>query len=338
MKIHELDYPLPKERIALRPEEPCRILTHTSADGPIEASWEELYSEFQKGDVLVINKTKVIPARVPLETGDILFLKALDSVTWQVMTGAKKMNLGGQRPLPGGLHFELLEKGRPQIIKTSEVLDSQYFETYGELALPPYIQKLRAQERNFEEDSLWYQTDWAEDLGSLAAPTASLHFRQTQMQKIKERGVQVVEITLHVGLGTFLPIDVEDLSDHQMHKEWVHISDESKVVLDEAHESSARIFALGTTVMRSLEALHRGHLKKTDQGFSGETDLFLKPGDEFHYADCLLTNFHQPKSSLIALVMAFVGRDVVRDSYAWAIENQFRFLSYGDLCLWKKNQ
>lgn len=186
-----------------------------------------------------------------------------------------------------------------------------------------------------DQDKLWYQTSWAEKPGSLAAPTASLHFKPKDIEKIKSK-IPIAEVTLHVGLGTFLPITSENLSEHQMHNEYVEIKKSTIEQINKCKKNGGRVWALGTTSLRSLEAFARGHLQEYENHFAGQTDLFLKPGDEFKIVSGLLTNFHQPGSTLIALVSAFASLKDVKETYSFAIENKFRFFSYGDLSVWTR--
>jgi S-adenosylmethionine:tRNA ribosyltransferase-isomerase len=183
-------------------------------------------------------------------------------------------------------------------------------------------------------DDSWYQTAWNEKPGSFAAPTASLHFNNDHLQALRERGVDIHYLTLHVGLGTFLPVEVEDLRQHIMHHEEVEIPVSTLEAIGLAQHQGQRVWAMGTTVTRALEGWAVGHLKESSGSFYGQTDLLILPGFEFKVINGLLTNFHQPESTLLALVMAFAGINKVKKVYQWAIENQFRLFSYGDLSIW----
>ena len=189
---------------------------------------------------------------------------------------------------------------------------------------------------NRAEDKDWYQTAWAEKQGSLAAPTASLHFSEGDIESIRQRGVRVLPLTLHVGLGTFLPVKTDDLDQHEMHFEQVSIPEEVIQAVTEAKSSKARVFALGTTAVRSIEAYAAGHLQRVGATYQGRTNLFLKPGSTFRFVDVVMTNFHQPGSTLLALVGAFAGLDRVKACYRWAIQHDFRLFSYGDFSVWLK--
>ena len=337
MQRSELLYDLPGELIAQIPKEPCRILSCLE-DRPEEFCFQSLIDRFQSGDVLVINDSKVIPQRVESLNGTLFtFIRQIEGTqNWQVLFPAKKAKLGDCFELPGGLSLTLIEKGRPQIVETNRNLTEAYFSEFGMMALPPYILEARGNDRSWPEDNNWYQTFFAEQAGSAAAPTASLHFSESHFESLKNKGVEIVPITLHVGLGTFLPIKSEDLSHHEMHSEWVHIPQNTLEVIMKARSQKNNIWALGTTVTRSLESLPK--LTRTSRGYTGETDLFIKPGFQFQFVDRLLTNFHQPGSTLISLVMAFSSPEKVKKAYQWAIDRKFRFLSYGDLTVWSNDE
>lgn len=294
---------------------------------------------FKAGDVLVINDTKVLKRRVFSENAlEILFLKQLDDYCWEVLYPARGMKVGQLLSLPSGITMTLEKKGLPQVVKLSEVVSENYFLECGELPLPPYIQKARNERHNVKDDSSWYQTEWAKSDGSFAAPTASLHFSNGDIEKIKAKGALVLPLTLHVGLGTFLPVKTDNLQDHKMHSEWCYISSETIEKANKAKQEGGKVFALGTTVTRALESYAAGMLEANDEGsFSGETDIFITPGFKYKFVDVLMTNFHQPKSTLLALVSAFAGLENVKKAYSWAIERKFRLFSYGDFSVWYKD-
>ncbi|MEE6251420.1 MAG: S-adenosylmethionine:tRNA ribosyltransferase-isomerase, partial [Bdellovibrionota bacterium] len=202
--------------------------------------------------------------------------------------------------------------------------------------LPPYIQKARADRHEKKEDESWYQTAWAEKEGSAAAPTASLHFKDYHLKALRERGVEILKLTLHVGLGTFLPVSTENLEDHIMHKEWIEIPKLSLERIKLAKERGNKVWALGTTVTRSLESYANQLLEEQEDSYIGASDLFIYPPYTYKMVDVLLTNFHQPKTTLMALVAAFTDIDNLKKSYSWAIEKRFRLFSYGDLSVWMK--
>ena len=204
------------------------------------------------------------------------------------------------------------------------------FERIAELPLPPYIQKARNERHNLFQDDKWYQTAWADKPGSFAAPTASLHFSKADLNHLKNKGVEVIELTLHVGLGTFLPVLTEDLNEHKMHSEVYQITEANWQKIKAAKSNNKGIWSLGTTTTRVLESVARS------EKLSGSTDILLQVGSEFKIVNRLLTNFHQPESTLLALVAGFFGLQAVKHNYSWAIENKFKLFSYGDLSVWIK--
>lgn len=341
MRVTDLYFDYPEDLVALTPVYPPRVMW-SNTDGAKEISWAELKAEFKSGDVLVLNDTKVVARRIFAKTVsgvefEILFVEQVDDITWRVLCPASRLKPEERVLLPGGIEFRIHERGRVQTAKVSTIIDEQYFEKWGEIPLPPYIQKARKERHTRNEDGNWYQTSWAKTPGSSAAPTASLHFKKSDLDELKEKGVQIVTLTLHVGLGTYLPVTVQDLRDHHMHHEWVSISSASWMEIQEARDASKNIWALGTTVARSLESAASGVLP-TDGfgGFVGTTNLMIIPGFDFKVVTRLLTNFHQPESTLLALVMGFAGRENVQRAYKWAVQKGFRLFSYGDLTAWVK--
>ncbi len=337
MKRSDLIYSYPEELVALSPVKPSRVMwVDPAANEPNEITLQQLTERIPEGDVLVINNTQVLKRRVFAEsvvntsTVEILFLEKTDSVGtgWLVLFPAKPYKIGDEFRLPNGRIVKLVEKGLPQVVQSDSEITESEFQKIAELPLPPYIQKARHERHNRSEDSSWYQTAWASTPGSFAAPTASLHFTNEDIERLRKRGVQVLEITLHVGLGTFLPVKVEDLNEHKMHSEVYTVPDQVWKAVQKAQIEKRGIWAMGTTVTRTLETVARtGKL-------NGESDLFLKPGSEFLVINRLLTNFHQPESTLLALVAAFSSLEKVKSSYAWAIAKKFRLFSYGDLSVW----
>lgn len=338
MKLADLNFDYPAELIATSPVRPSRVMwvqVGREAPDPREVSVQDVLNAIPEGDVLVINNTKVLKRRVFSDSEvEVLFLDKLeqkkDSNFWKVLFPAKKYAVGDILNLPNGFKMKLVEKGRPQIVEVTPSIDDVDFAEIAELPLPPYIQKAREQRHNIEADESWYQTAWASVDGSMAAPTASLHFKSEDLLKLKKRGVHVVELTLHVGLGTFLPVVVEDLNEHQMHSEQYEISSENWALILKAKLSKNKIWALGTTSTRVLETIARSNR------LSGATNLLLQPGSDFNIVDRLLTNFHQPESTLLALVASFSSLEQVKNSYSWAIDKKFRLFSYGDLSVWVK--
>ncbi|MEK6628072.1 MAG: tRNA preQ1(34) S-adenosylmethionine ribosyltransferase-isomerase QueA [Bdellovibrionota bacterium] len=335
MKLSDLTYEYPEDLIATFPSRPTRVMRVQANNSPEEITLNELLKSIPEADVLVINNTKVLKRRVFTDQEvEVLFLDNIDnnkaSNTWKVLFPSKKNAIGDILNLPNGFKMKLLEKGRPQIVEVSPAISDIDFAQMAELPLPPYIQKARQQRHNAQDDEAWYQTAWAKIDGSMAAPTASLHFSNDDIQSLKNRGVQVIDLTLHVGLGTFLPVTVEDLNQHQMHSEKYEISSENWQNILNAKSNGKKIWALGTTTTRVLESVARTNL------LFGATDILLQAGSEFKIVDRLLTNFHQPESTLLALVAGFSSLEKVKTSYAWAIEKKYRLFSYGDLSLWLK--
>ncbi len=336
MEITELDFVYPETLVATERRSPSRIMVVRKAnETPCEIA--RLAPEFAPGDCLVINNTRVCRRRVFSQSElEILFLSPLnqEKTLWHVLCPSSRWKPGTEQILPGEVRLQLLERGRPQTVESSLALTDDYFDRHGELPLPPYIQKARKQRHNLGTDESEYQTAWAEVAGSLAAPTASLHFTQNDLEEIRSRGVDVGQITLHVGLGTFLPVTVTNLEDHVMHSEWAEIPQSVWEMIQQTKKRGGRVWAMGTTVARTLESAAHGLLKHSELGFSGDTQLFIRPGFEWRICDVLLTNFHQPRSTLLSLVAAFSNLNKVKSAYAWAIERQFRLFSYGDLTVW----
>ncbi len=349
MKLSELEFDFPPELIATHRSPPSRVMVSTpgqiqgqeQGDHPsqvVESSVEGVLAQFSEGDILVVNNTKVLKRRVFAENGlEVLFLKQISTTQWEVLFPSARLKLGEVFVLKNNIHIKLIRKGRPQYVETSIELNESFFEAYGELPLPPYIQKARGERHNQKEDLADYQTSWAAKPGSFAAPTASFHFTNPQLEALKARGVKVVEVTLHIGLGTFLPVQADDLDKHTMHLESAFVKHNTWLEVLEAKQRGKKVWALGTTVVRTLESLAIHQIPKNSDGdFQGETGLLIQPGFEFQVVDVLMTNFHQPKSTLLALVCGFAGTQRVKAHYKWAIEHQFRLFSYGDLSVWHK--
>lgn len=329
MQLSDLDFDYPPELVATEPRRPSRIAFF--GPEPEEMDMPSLLERFQAGDILVLNESEVIPARVfSREGAEILFLES-EGEEWQVLFPSRDYKVGDSLELPDDVTLTLVAKGLPQKVRPSRPLTHEYFAQHGDVALPPYIQEARGERRNRSEDRKWYQTAWAREPGSVAAPTASLHFSQSDLEKLEAKGVSIHKLTLHVGAGTFLPIRTQNLDEHVMHAERVRIPEATREALV---KRKGRVWALGTTVTRALEAYARGEF---DANGEGSTRLFIRPGFDFQIVDVLMTNFHQPRSTLLSLVAAFAGDlERVKRGYAWAIERKFRLFSYGDLSVWTK--
>jgi S-adenosylmethionine:tRNA ribosyltransferase-isomerase len=338
LSIKDLHFEYPPELLAKEPVRPSRVMwvDLRGENQPEEINVSKLVERIPAGDVFVINDTKVLRRRVFIGDLEMLFIRTDDRITWDVLFPASRYKIGDEIELPFNVKVKILSKGRPQQVQASKPLEEKYFEQVAELPLPPYIQKARQERHTRVEDNIWYQTAWGDKPGSLAAPTASLHFLNHDIQKLKEKGVHVVTVTLHVSLGTFLPVLTENIEEHKMHSEYVEVPKETWEVIQKAKANGKKVWALGTTSARSLESVTEGKLIEYRDGFHGETDLFIMPGFEWKVVDRLMTNFHQPESTLVALVAAFASLPKVKACYQWAIDRKFRLFSYGDLTVWIK--
>jgi S-adenosylmethionine:tRNA ribosyltransferase-isomerase len=352
MKLEQLDFDLPEQLIALHPATErgeSRLLVQYCAQARTEhRSFRDLVGLLRQGDLLVLNDTQVVPARMVLEkpTGgrvEGLWLGESEQRLGLCMLSGGRLRVGVELHFGDGeLCLRLQEKlgqGRWYLEDVSGMGWLPLLKKYGATPLPPYIRRLRRQLGLDEEDRAdrqRYQTVWASHPGSVAAPTASLHLTQDLLQKLGSKGVEICTLTLHVGQGTFLPIETERLEDHPIHSEHYQVSARAATQLNQAKAQGRRIIAVGTTVCRTLESLPTAACART-----AATDLFLLPGCEFRWVDGLLTNFHTPRSTLLALVAAFAqaqgandGLKLVLDVYKEAIARDYRFYSYGDSTLW----
>lgn len=349
LNLKDLDFSYPEHLVATERALFSRILCNDPNLGPIEINRDELLSYLRAGDVWVVNETKVLRRRVFTQEGlEILFIRPLNSekTEWEVLCPSSRWTEGteqtaaivtGESSGHRLMRLSIVQRGRPQVVRTSEPFTEDLFDAIGELPLPPYIQKARKQRHTRWADETQYQSIWAKHGGSLAAPTASFHFDQDFEEALRVKGVELAKLTLHVGLGTFLPVSVENLADHKMHSEEVAISASTIESIAKAKARGARVIAVGTTVARALESIGLGYFQETAEGgLQGSTSLLIQPGHDWRYVDILATNFHQPKSTLLALVASFSSLENVLASYQWAIEREFRLFSYGDLTIWSK--
>ena len=334
MHLSEYDYELPKELIAQTPlknRSSSKLLIVDKNTGELKHEiFENITDYLEKGDTLVINDTKVIPARL-IGTKDtnavieVLLLKELDSDIWECLVKPQKRVKEGTiitfndklkakciKVVGDGIsHFKLIYNG----------ILMEILEELGSMPLPPYItEKL--------EDKNRYQTIYAKNIGSAAAPTAGLHFTETLLKKIEEKGIDIVKITLHVGLGTFKPVKTDNILEHKMHSEYYEVSEEAAEKLNNAKKEGRRIICVGTTSVRTLETVYNKYNKFIP--CKGNTEIFIYPPYNFKAVDALITNFHLPKSTLLMLVSAFSSKDIILKAYNDAIKNNYRFFSFGD--------
>ena len=341
MKTDDFDYYLPSELIAQTPLEKrdeSRLLVLDKKTGEIEhKKFYNIIDYLNPGDVLVLNDTKVIPARLIGEKSDtkavieILMLKDLGNNTWKCLTKpAKRIKVGTIVEFGNGILkaecTKVLDDGIREFKLIYNGILMEILDKLGEMPLPPYIH-----EKLLDKDR--YQTVYAKNLGSAAAPTAGLHFTNELLEKIKEKGIKIEFVTLHVGLGTFRPVMVEDVKDHVMHTEYYSMKESTAKVLNEARQKGNRIIAVGTTSTRTLETIMTKY--NTFKECSGNTNIFIYPGYTFKGIDALITNFHLPKSSLVMLVSAFSKKEYIINAYMEAQKNNYRFFSFGDAMLIK---
>lgn len=337
MKTSDFDFNLPEELIAQTPLEDrtsSRLLVLDSKNGQTEDQhFYDILAQFHAGDALVLNNTRVLPARlhgVKPETGghsEVLLLQNIKEDRWETLIKPARRAKVGTEILfgDGALRatvVEELEHGGRIVEFNYDGIFLEILESLGEMPLPPYIkEKLDDPER--------YQTVYAKENGSAAAPTAGLHFTEELLQKLVEKGVHIVYLTLHVGLGTFRPVSVDDVGQHEMHAEFYELSEESAATLNEVRANGGKIIAVGTTSIRTLETIgskFNGEIKAD----SGWTDIFIAPGYTFKVVEAFITNFHLPKSTLVMLVSAFAGRENVLRAYEHAVKERYRFFSFGD--------
>lgn len=337
LTVNDFDFELPEELIAQTPlsdRSSSKMMVLDSKNKKLkDTQFESIIDELDEGDALVMNDTRVLPARLhghKKDTGghlEVLLLNNIEGDRWEtLMKPAKKAKIGTVIFFGDGrLEAEVIDKkehgGRIVEFKYNGIF-LEIIESLGEMPLPPYItEKLDDPDR--------YQTVYAKENGSAAAPTAGLHFTPEVLQKIEDKGVKLVYLTLHVGLGTFRPVSVDNLDDHTMHSEFYQLSKEAADTLNTVKEQGNRVVAIGTTSIRTLETIGKANDGELVES-SGWTDIFITPGYEFSVVDAFLTNFHLPKSTLIMLVSAFAGRGFILEAYQHAVEERYRFFSFGD--------
>ncbi|WP_270750432.1 tRNA preQ1(34) S-adenosylmethionine ribosyltransferase-isomerase QueA [Pseudoruminococcus massiliensis] len=339
MKTSDFYYDLPEELIAQTPLEPrdsSRLMILHKKTGEIEhRHFYDILDYLNEGDCLIMNDSRVLPARiygVKDETNanvEFLLLNCIEGKKWEALAKpGKRAKIGTSFSFGDGLMhckvIDILDDGNRILEFECEGSFYENLDKLGQMPLPPYIhEKLKDKER--------YQTVYSREIGSAAAPTAGLHFTKELMKKAQEKGVKIGFVTLHVGLGTFRPVKVDDVTKHKMHSEHYDMSEETAALINETHRNGGRVFCVGTTSCRTVESVAKreGEIKASD----GMTDIFIYPGFEFKAMDCLITNFHLPESTLIMLVSAFAGYDNIMNAYNTAVAEKYRFFSFGDAML-----
>ena len=339
MKTDDFDFELPEELIAQHPSkkrDESRMMHLDRKTGKIEhCIFKDILNYLKKGDVLVLNDTKVLPARLfgikqdTMAHIEVLLLKNISSDSWECLVRpAKRVNIGTVISFGDGLlRARCTEVGEDGIRIFQFLYEGIFYEILdklGTMPLPPYI-------REKLEDKDRYQTVYAKSIGSVAAPTAGLHFTKELLKKIEEKGIEICYITLHVGLGTFRPVNVEDVTKHVMHSEYYTMSKNVSDKLNKAKKEGRRIISVGTTSTRTLETIMQKYGQF--QECSGWTNIFIYPGFEFKAIDALITNFHLPKSTLIMLVSAFSSKEIILNAYQEAVKEKYHFFSFGDCML-----
>jgi len=331
MKLSKFEYDLPKEKIAQRPMRPRdeSRLFYLGKDEKKHIRFQDITEFFREGDVLVKNRSKVIPAKLEgkKDTGgniEVLFNRPLDE-GWECLIKGSNIKEGREIVLDG-TEYEIIEskRGGRFVIDCSDGKAYELMENHGDMPTPPYI------EEELESPDE-YQTVYAERKGSVAAPTAGFHFTEELLEEIEGKGVEIYDITLHVGPGTFLPVKEDQIEDHDMDEEYYEVGKETAEAITRANEEDRRVILVGTTTVRAVETASRNGVVRPEKGW---TDLYIYPGYEFQSGmDLLLTNFHLPKSTLIMLVSAFAGRERILEAYEEAVEKDYRFYSFGDSML-----
>lgn len=342
MKLEEFDYYLPEELIAqtpLKKRDEARLMVVDKKSNEIENKYfYDVIDYLEKGDTLVLNDTKVLPARLIGEKEEtkavveVLLLKNIESNTWECLCKpARRIKTGTIVSFGNGkLKMKCIKEKEEGIRNFEMIYDGIFYEILDELGtmpLPPYIH-----EQLKEQDM--YQTVYAKEIGSAAAPTAGLHFTNELLDKIKNKNVNICYVTLHVGLGTFRPVATDNILEHKMHSEFYQMTEETANILNETKKNNKKIISVGTTSTRVLETIANRHEGKFQEE-NGWTDIFIYPGYKFKAVDVLITNFHLPKSTLIMLVSALAGKDLILEAYEKAVTEKYRFFSFGDAMIIK---
>ena len=336
MKVSDFNYELPEELIAQHPydkrDEARLMVLHRDTKEIENKVFKDIIDYLEPGDCLVLNDTKVIPARLygKKDTGakvEFLLLKRIENDDWEAMVRpGNKLKAGAKVSFGDGLlNSEVLETlpgGNRKVRFTYKGIFNEILDQIGLMPLPPYIKE------NIKEENEKYQTVYAKYEGSAAAPTAGLHFTEELLEKIRKKGVEIAKVTLHVGIGTFRPVKVENVEEHQMHSEHFYVKQIEADKINKAKETGHRVIAVGTTSCRVLESVsdENGKMKEIET----DTSIFIYPGYKFKCVDCLITNFHLPESTLIMLVSSLAGKDFIMEAYKKAVEDRYKFFSFGD--------
>ncbi|MCR5657339.1 MAG: tRNA preQ1(34) S-adenosylmethionine ribosyltransferase-isomerase QueA [Butyrivibrio sp.] len=344
LRTSDYYFDLPQELIAQDPLEhraEAKLLVMNKESGRIEHKiFKDIIDYLRPGDCLVLNDTKVIPARLlgtKKDTGaaiELLLLKRRENDIWETLVRpGKKLRPGAEVTFGDGILtgkiLDVVEEGNRLVQFQYEGIFEEVLDKLGEMPLPPYITH-KLQDKNM------YQTVYAKYEGSAAAPTAGLHFTNELLSDIQKKGVDIAYVTLHVGLGTFRPVKVDNVLEHHMHTEWYQVNEEAAAKINKAKESGGRVICVGTTSCRTIEsaALEDGRI----EACADNTSIFIYPGYKFKLTDCLITNFHLPESTLVMLVSALAGRENVLNAYEEAIKNRYRFFSFGDACFFTDDE
>lgn len=336
MQLEDFDYDLPKELIAQHPcdrRDECRLMVMDKKTGEVEHKiFKDIVDYLNEGDCLVLNDTRVLPARLigsKVKTGgkmELLLLRRIDANTWETLVKpGKRAKVGAEFEFGDGILKARIksigEDGNRIVEFKYDGIFEEILDKLGQMPLPPYITEEL-------EDNEEYQTVYSKNNGSAAAPTAGLHFTNELLDKIRAKGVKTVFLTLHVGLGTFRPVKVENIEEHHMHSEYYILSKESADIINNTRKNGGRIISVGTTSTRTLETIADENGVVREQ--SGWTDIYIYPGYKYKIVDALITNFHLPKSTLVMLVSALSSRENILNAYKIAVENRYRFFSFGD--------
>lgn len=336
MQVKDFDYYLPEELIAQHPtakRDEARLMILDKATGELEHKvFKDIIDYLKPGDCLVLNDTRVLPARLIGEKEEthgkieFLLLKRTDKDTWETLVKpGKRAKIGSKFVFGNGeLNAEVIglgEEGSRIVRFQYEGIFEEVLDRLGQMPLPPYITETL-------EDKEMYQTVYSKEQGSAAAPTAGLHFTEELLEDIKNKGIKLAFLTLHVGLGTFRPVKVDEIENHTMHSEYYSMTKETAEIINSTKEAGGRVIAVGTTSNRTLESIADAYGRVKEQ--SGWTDIFIYPGYKFKVVDALITNFHLPQSTLLMLISALAGRDKIMNAYETAVKEKYRFFSFGD--------